>query len=366
MKTTDKPLTFAAASVPREADESAPLALVTMDHKVVTADVHAKVLALLVPSELKGKPVPGLLRAADLAREAGVQEGYLSAYRKAQPGDRLGFDVATFETTVQSWLILRESNREIERQATSHFETPVSAGVADFIGEVETMQSVGVLTGDAGSGKSCALRMHYHQSGRRCVLVTADKWIASAAQLAGALHKALGMRGDEKRMEKMAAELKKSPRTLLIDNAHLLGKSALHLLIGLNKMNEGTDLPQCPVVLCGNPEIADKLRSNDQWSSHVSRVYNANLNLKDAPKVAGVVAKLISRYMAGEADNKELRAEAVRVARRQEGGRFRKVVRVLNLTRYLLTKENFRTTPAHEVFCKADALLQFQTEEAVA
>lgn len=355
---------------PLHNDDSAALALAPVagnDGNAPNPEMHARVLALLCP--VGKRPAAGQMTAAQLARESGITEGYISGYRNWKPGQALKFSAELFERSFDGWLSRKAETREVERMTSRLFETPVSRAVSAFVAEVEALQSVGVVTGDAGAGKSCGLRL-FKQRHPRALVVTAGEWIVTGRQVADALFKAMGLRGSSlahnRGMEQVANHLKQSPRTIIVDNAHQLKPTAYRLLFNLNDLNEDNpERPQIPVVLCGNPEIADRLGSNDQFQSRVSRVLNVNDTLKRSEGVTSFVEGLISLYLPAGEGNAALTTAAVQLAKRNGGGRFRKVRKVLDLTARLLGTEAFRDKPAEEAFQKAEVVLRnIRGEEA--
>ncbi len=313
---------------------------VSAGDRTVTRGVHDALTAVL--AKPRTRPAAGQVTAADFARQVQWSEGYVSQYRNAGAGDVLPFDVRAFEGAAEQWLAAREVAAADDAAAEGYMETPVSTGIATFIREIERMQSCGVILGDAGIGKSCALKL-WRKGNPRAVLVTVSSWCCGTGALGTAIFRAIGMRDGKRatgsRLERVAKELAARPRTLVFDNAHQLSPGALRLLFNLNDQNADGDRPQSALVLCGNPEIEDKLRANDQFRSRLARVYDANKVASGDEAKRRFAAPLVSR-MAGrllpdlsDADRGAVIAAGVQLARKAGGGRFRAVDRALRYTR---------------------------------
>lgn len=352
--------TFAANALPPERDESL-LPVVAAADRTVSKGTHAAVTGVL--SAPRQRPGKGQVTAADFARQIQWAEGYVSQYRNAVPGDLLPFDVRAFEAASDAWLSAREVMAAEDALADSHVETVIAKGVAAFVREIERMQSTGVILGDAGIGKTCALRL-VRKGAPRTILVTATKWCEGAAQIAGAIFRAMGMRDGKRasgsKMERVARELAQRPRTVIVDNAHQLSPGALRFLFNVNDIHEGEDRPQCPVVLCGNPEIVEKLSGNDQFRSRLARVYDANERAGGEDFAPALCKSMVGRWfpdLAGE-ESRALVSAACRVAQAEEGGRFRAVAKALRYSRDFVEAGKF-SAPV-KAFEKAHSVLKLE------
>lgn len=198
------------------------------------------------------------LSQTELAAQLGVSVTYVSRYLNGKPEG----DVQKLEEAIED--VLKQAARK-SIVSIELFETDLSRKVNVHIETVRKTNDFGLLSGPAGLGKTCALEL-YLRANRTSILITASRWLRSDKEIEAALFDQIEHRrwkAGTKYSTFLIERLKGSSRTIIIDNAHRLRKTALAYLFDFH------DATGCPVMLVGNPEVLEVISSNDQ---HYSRI----------------------------------------------------------------------------------------------
>lgn len=209
----------------------------------------------------------GQLTQGAAAQQLGISSSRLSLWL----GNRYPGDNAAMAQRVEGFLEDAERRRV---QAETFFETKVARDFATVARLIVQTADFALVYGDAGIGKTKAIR-HYHAANATSALVTLSQWIRTAEDIIGALFHAENTRsysGHEKRAVWLTRKFRDSGRLIIVDNAQRLGSS------GLNFLFDWHDETNCPVILCGNPEIKDPICANDQRFRRVGIAHELRLD----------------------------------------------------------------------------------------
>lgn len=193
-----------------------------------------------------------------LARELGIDPTGVSKYLNKKPEG----DVDQLEARIQDVLKAAPQRRRISAEL---FATSVTRSIAARLEIIRKTNDFGLLTGDAGVGKSCALDL-YAASNAASILVRLSRWTAHAGGLEAALFAQLETKAKERfvrRAEWMVERLNGSNRLIIIDNAQRLTSGGLDWLFDFH------DATECPIALVGNPDILTKIAKVDQRFSRI-------------------------------------------------------------------------------------------------
>ncbi|MEI6034501.1 MAG: AAA family ATPase [Verrucomicrobiae bacterium] len=222
-----------------------------------------------------------------LGRELGMSSSQVSRYLS----DKFEGDVDLFEAKAED--VLRTAPiRQLVGCET--FETGVTKSVAGTINLILKTNDFGVIYGPAGIGKSVAAA-RYQADNATAILVSLAHGCRDAkfiqktifARVKSRAFAASGMN----RAEWIIDRLKGSNRLLLLDNGQRLTIAAREYLFDLH------DATRCPVVLFGNPEIIDQIKSNDQQFSRIGICPEIKLKDKECPDIAArIIAQMCPEH----------------------------------------------------------------------
>lgn len=142
--------------------------------------------------------------------------------------------------------------------------------VTEVCNYAHQMQTIGMVHGDAGMGKTMALQV-YVQEHRDAALLCANPTMRSTKAVLEELCDVLGVKegGTERRMAKaITRALKGSGRLVIFDEAQHLSQKALDTLRFIH------DEAKCGFVFCGNNELYLQLRgrSQSEFAQFYSRI----------------------------------------------------------------------------------------------
>ncbi len=260
------------------------------------------------------------LSLAELAIQLGSNASQVSRYLAKKP---IG-DVEKLERIIRD--VLKHEDR---RKAVKHglFETPVSKAVAGVLDTIKETNDVGLIFSSAGEGKTSGIEM-YCLDHPATIALTATQWACGASAIERLLWDAVNTEswsGNTKRSLYLVSHLRGSNRLLIIDNSHRLDGSALRYLFDFS------DSTSCPLALVGNPEVLDKIRTNDQMFSRVGIKRELRL---EAKQMKSVVRRLLDVLYPSAAD--ELLPMALIVA--EHKGRLRAVRKQVQLMQTMLER----------------------------
>lgn len=202
------------------------------------------------------------LTNGELAKQLSIGTTQVSKYLNEHPEG----DVVALEAAAEDVLAAAQRRRMVND--LDLFPTSVAKQVAIALETIRKTNDVGLITGPAGSGKTCGLALYARQN-PSILVITASRWASTGSGLVSLLFSALETRswnGNMSRVRWMEERLKGSNRLLCVDNAHRLSPSGREWLFDFH------DATQIPVALVGNPEIESVLAKNDQQFSRIGLV----------------------------------------------------------------------------------------------
>ncbi len=219
----------------------------------------------------------GLTRS-DIGLRLGYRDGStVSRYVSKTPAG----DIAKFEARLTDY----KHRTETLRNSTSDgeiWETSVLKQSHHFCEIVRSSLDVGILHGNAGIGKSTALRA-FAQENLTVLYVETNASQAGARGMTNILLKCLsdnGLGPSQSRWEYIINALEGSDRLITVDNAQRLNKEGRDFLFDLH------DATRCPIVLAGNPSIKTSVAKNDQQHSRCLLQHEVSLKAKEIPNLA--------------------------------------------------------------------------------
>jgi DNA transposition AAA+ family ATPase len=108
-------------------------------------------------------------------------------------------------------------------------ECEVSRQIGSAIEAIRRTNDIGLILGDAGVGKTCALAL-YCEENPTCIMITIPEWAHDMRSVEGRIFAAIAhgdWDGRTKRGDYLAIRLKGSNRLIVVDNAHKLTRPAL-------------------------------------------------------------------------------------------------------------------------------------------
>jgi len=232
-----------------------------------------------------GSPEEGKrISQAKAAQALGYSSGVISAYK----GKTYNGDVKTLEKKIDAWL--KREARRLDRLDVPVAETTTLEKMRRAITIAQDEADIAVIIGDAGTGKTTALRQ-YERESHSALLIEVDPSF-SQITLMNEIARALGVEakgGQNAVVERVIEALTGRDAVLIIDEADYLSDSALELVRRIVN-----DKSKTGVVLVGLPHLEFKIRNlrNDhqQLQSRIGVLVKlGKLKKSDAEKIiAGV------------------------------------------------------------------------------
>ncbi len=251
-----------------------------MDRKDgISEELYAKFFAI-VGNPDEGKRISQAKAAAAL--------GYSSAVVSAYKNRTYNGNIKAFEDAVKAWL--KREERRIERLSIPTAETDTLNSIRKALILAQDESDIAVIVGDAGTGKTTALRAYAEES-RSAILVEVDASFTKN-ELIKAIARSLGLDtkgGMSAVIARVVEALKGRDTVILIDEADYLSDSSLELIRRVIH-----DKAETGVVLCGLPDLRYKLenRRNDhqQLTSRVGVFLEVKkMGKSDAAKILNTV-----------------------------------------------------------------------------
>jgi DNA transposition AAA+ family ATPase len=227
---------------------------------------YEKVLqALKTHLETTGRP------QSAVAKSCGLSDATISAWIK---GTYAGA-IENVTAKIHNYLKLEEDRAKVETHPETVIKTEAFTKASLFCHLVATHNVIGVLTGDAGCGKTTAIK-EYVKKYPNVIFIEADKGY-NASVLLIEICNTLGLdeRGDlHAKLTRIVNKLKDSGRTIFVDEAEHLPYRALELIRRIyDKAGVG-------IALCGMPRLLKNLVGDKnyyaQLYSRVSIKYGLN------------------------------------------------------------------------------------------
>ena len=228
-----------------------------------------------------GSPEEGKrISQAKAAQALGYSSGVISAYK----GKTYNGDVKTLEKKIDAWL--KREARRLDRLDVPVAETTTLEKMRRAITIAQDEADIAVIIGDAGTGKTTALRQ-YEKESHSALLIEVDPSF-SQITLMNEIARALGVEakgGQNAVVERVIEALTGRDAVLIIDEADYLSDSALELVRRIVN-----DKSKTGVVLVGLPRLEFKIRNlrNDhqQLQSRIGVLVKlGKLKKSDAEKI---------------------------------------------------------------------------------
>lgn len=202
------------------------------------------------------------LSQAKIAHMFGVSPAVISQYIK---GTYTGDTKAIDDKVAQ---LLNRAKDKASDIKTSFVATTTAKKILDVCGMAHTMNDINLVIGEAGLGKTVALK-HYAETTAGVVLIETDPTFSPKILLVELCNK-LGIvpaRGNHDNLAAISEKLKDSERLLMIDEAELLNYKCLEIIRRIH------DMTGVGVVLAGMPRLRANLRGKrGEYKQLYSRV----------------------------------------------------------------------------------------------
>lgn len=188
---------------------------------------------------------------SEIARELGVSAGMLSAF--------LGGTYKTPHTLIPKIeaLLAKTESRKLAPRAPGFALTTVSKQVMDAIEYCHLQGKIGVIYGDAGIGKTMAIRQ-YCEENPMAISITISPAFATMSGVNDLLSERIGVREKNARRiySEIVSRLNGSGRVIIIDEAQHLTKKTLEHLRSIS------DEAGIGICLVGNEEVYSRLKGS--------------------------------------------------------------------------------------------------------
>ena len=220
--------------------------------------------------------------------------GYSSAVVSAYKNRTYNGNVKAFEEAVQAWL--KREERRIERLHIPTAETDTLNSIRKALSIAQDEADIAVIVGDAGTGKTTALR-NYAAESHSALLIEVDSSFTKSV-LVKTIAQSLGLDtkgGMSVIISRIVDALKGRDTVILIDEAEYLSDGCLELIRRVIN-----DKAQTGVVLCGLPDLRYKLENrrldHHQLTSRVGVFLEVKkMSKADAAKIIGAVWPRLSK-----------------------------------------------------------------------
>jgi DNA transposition AAA+ family ATPase len=289
--------------------------------------------------ELVGTPDEGKKISQSKAAQAlGYSSGVISAYKSRSYNG----NVRTLEEKIEAWL--KREARRLEKVEIPTAETTVLDQVRRAVSIAQDDADIAVIVGDAGTGKTTALR-RYEAESHSAFLVEVDPsftknvLVTEIARTVGVDPKG----GMTLVISRIIDTLRERDAVLIIDEADYLSDSSLELVRRIIN-----DKAKTGVVLAGLPRLEYKLRNlrndHEQLASRVGVLLKVGrMNNADAVKILSGVWKNLDK-------------EAVNAFTAMAGGSVRTLVKLMGRVHQIMGINRLET-PDVDVVSTAGELL---------
>lgn len=289
--------------------------------------------------ELVGTPDEGKKISQSKAAQAlGYSSGVISAYKSRSYNG----NVRTLEEKIEAWL--KREARRLEKVEIPTAETTVLDQVRKAVSIAQDDADIAVIVGDAGTGKTTALR-RYEAESHSAFLVEVDPSFTKNV-LVTEIARAVGVDpkgGMTLVISRIIETLRERDAVLIIDEADYLSDSSLELVRRIIN-----DKAKTGVVLAGLPRLEYKLRNlrndHEQLASRVGVLLKVGrMNKTDAVKILSGVWKNLDK-------------EAVDAFTAMAGGSVRTLVKLMGRVHQIMGINRLET-PDVDVVSTAGELL---------
>jgi DNA transposition AAA+ family ATPase len=210
----------------------------------------------------------------------GFSRGPLSKFRNIEKREDFPGDVDKMARALNQFMETLVRRKQSKRPA-GFVETDVARRILTVVGKTIELNSIGLIYGDAGRGKSMTLEAA-KEIHRGAVLIRVMQSTRRPRGLAMQLGEALNLRVKRSTTHdaehKIIEALRGTGRALLIDEAHQLEPDSLELVRDIH------DETGCPIVLAGTMKLNDRVNDQERYfgqlSSRVALKYDLTEELR--------------------------------------------------------------------------------------
>lgn len=291
--------------------------------------------------ELVGTPDEGKKISQSKAAQAlGYSSGVISAYKSRSYNG----NVRTLEEKIEAWL--KREARRLEKVEIPTAETTVLDQVRKAVSIAQDDADIAVIVGDAGTGKTTALR-RYEAESHSAFLVEVDPSFTKNV-LVTEIARAVGVDpkgGMTLVISRIIETLRERDAVLIIDEADYLSDSSLELVRRIIN-----DKAKTGVVLAGLPRLEYKLRNlrndHEQLASRVGVLLKVGrMNKNDAVKILSGVWKNLDK-------------EAVDAFTAMAGGSVRTLVKLMGRVHQIMGINRLETPDVDMVSTAGELLMR--------
>jgi DNA transposition AAA+ family ATPase len=277
---------------------------------------------------------------AKAAQALGYSAGTISAYKSRNYNG----NISALEAKIEAWL--KREARRATRLEVPLAETSVTDQIRKAIAIAQDERDIAVIVGEAGTGKSTAIRQYAAES-HSAIIVEVDPNFSRTVLITEIAH-AIGV--DQKGssaaiIARIVEALKERDAVLIIDEADYLSDASLELVRRIIN-----DKAQTGVVLVGLPRLEYKLRNlrndHEQLTSRVG-VFVKLCRIKKAD-----VIKILSGVW------KDLTGEAVDAFVSVAAGSVRTLVKLMGRVRQVMELNRIEEPNAETVFAASELLMK--------
>jgi len=232
---------------------------------------------------------------ATLARALGISAAAVNQYLQGL----YNADVANIEKKIKSYLSLSAEKAEAKIYRPKFIQTFIASRILDACRFAHTEQELALVVGDAGLGKTTAIKQ-YALDNPGVILIEADPGFGASSVLEEILLKLNGETGRNihPMMNDVIARLRDTGRLIIIDEAENLPYKALEVL---RRIYDKTGVG---LLLCGMPRLLSNLRGKRgefaQLYSRVGKVTNINNIRAEMPEsVQSDTEMMVNAYLPG-------------------------------------------------------------------
>jgi len=304
------------------------------------SDLHAEAQAYMARRDEDYGKRGKRYRLSDFATELGISTSYASRYLDGKPN----FPVDKLERSLRS--ILRH---EARRRMLVHslFPTQQSRRLESFAEELKATNSVGLVYGESGSGKSAAVNL-YTQANPSTIYIELNRWERTGSEIERMLCEFLDpgdrQRGARARALWLVEHLTDSGRLIVVDDADEATYDALKWLFDFS------DKTKVPVMLVGNEDVLRIIRRNPKMFSRLGLF--ESLEMPDGAALRKQVRTLLDALCPDQAE--AIVDLAVAVAERPHGGHLRAVQKRVVMMQTIMAKAAAAGTEAARELAQPD------------
>lgn len=222
------------------------------------------------------------LTNGQLAERLGIK-GVTNTFISKYLNDNLDREIEGFDATCRDIL---KSLKERIAFGSEIFESSMTTRIASCLNLIRKTGDIALITSPAGHGKTSA-RNAYAAANPSTVVCNLTATTREAKRVEALVFDQVDHRdwkGNSGRWKYLVDRFKGTSRLLIVDNAQRLDATGRQWLFDFH------DEADCPIALIANPELLDRIRSNDQQFSRIGIHAKYELLPKELASLAKKVA----------------------------------------------------------------------------